>query len=84
MNKRTRKQLRRFVGKYVYGLYPAPAITCEMNGHMVRPEGKVTGVGTDSMGHEGVIIEGHTVLSISAIKCPTLHWEGEVYKRRNA
>ncbi len=78
----TRKKLKRFVGKYAYGIYPAPAITCCHNGRMVKHEGVVTGIGKDGMGHVGVVIE-NTVFHPDEIKCPTLHWEGEAYTLRS-
>lgn len=37
--------LEEWVGVEVRGWYPAPAITCEMNGRRVQYEGKITGIG---------------------------------------
>lgn len=77
----TRRQMKRFIGKYAYGIYPAPAISCEMNGRLICVDGAVTGIGKDGMGRVGIIIEG-TVFRLSEVKCPTLHWEGDAYTIR--
>lgn len=78
----TRKQMRRFVGKYAYGIYPHGAISCCWNGVMVRREGRVERIGKTSIGKVGLVIDDR-VFDPDEVKCPTLHWEGEKYKARS-
>ena len=77
-----KEEHKRFIGKYAYGIYPAPAITCEMNGRLISREGTITGVSKDGLGREGVVIDG-TIFQLSEIKCPTLKWTGSAYIARS-
>lgn len=79
-----RKRLSRFLGKFIRAAYPAPAITCESNGHIVRMEGKVARIARMRFsGRLGLVLEGDDrVVYRSDVECLSLHWVGSAYKRR--